>query len=76
VEPDNTTPIGRVKKSKGNIDLARLEAFCSEHRERIPCGILEGMAELASCRGCLRGIRITFEPPFLRHFTARFEPIG
>jgi tryptophanase len=24
----------------------------------------------------LRGYRITYEPPLLRHFTARFEPLG
>jgi tryptophanase len=38
--------------------------------------ILEGMAELASAKDALRGMRIVYEPPFLRHFTARFEPVG
>lgn len=37
--------------------------------------ILEGMAELAARKADLRGMRITYEPPFLRHFTARFEPL-
>ena len=37
--------------------------------------ILEGMAELAGRRADLRGMRITYEPPFLRHFTARFETL-
>jgi tryptophanase len=37
--------------------------------------ILEGMAELADRKADLRGMRITYEPPFLRHFTARFEPL-
>jgi tyrosine phenol-lyase len=37
--------------------------------------VLEGIAELATRRDALRGLRIVSEPPFLRHFTARFEPI-
>jgi tryptophanase len=32
-------------------------------------GLMEG-------RDKVRGLRITQEPPFLRHFTARFEPLG
>lgn len=35
--------------------------------------ILEGMEELASKKSSLRGMKMTYEPPFLRHFTARFE---
>jgi len=27
-------------------------------------------------RGKIRGLRMTFEPKFLRFFQARFEPIG
>ena len=37
--------------------------------------ILEGFAELAARRQELKGMRMVYEPPFLRHFTARFEPI-
>jgi tyrosine phenol-lyase len=37
--------------------------------------ILEGMEELAATKDSLRGLRLTYDPPFLRHFTARFEPI-
>ncbi|MGE5182281.1 MAG: tryptophanase [Acidobacteriota bacterium] len=37
--------------------------------------ILEGVTELAAKAGKLRGLRMTFEPPFLRHFTARFAPL-
>ena len=36
--------------------------------------MLEGIAEIASRRAALRGLRIVEEPPFLRHFTARFAP--
>jgi tryptophanase len=38
--------------------------------------ILEGMAALAARKDEIRGMRITYEPPFLRHFTARFEPLA
>lgn len=37
--------------------------------------VLEGIAEVARGRHALRGVRIVEEPPFLRHFTARFEAI-
>jgi len=37
--------------------------------------VLEGIADIAARREQLRGVRITYEPPFLRHFTARFAPV-
>lgn len=37
--------------------------------------ILEGLAELVARKGSLRGMRLTYDPPFLRHFTATFEPL-
>lgn len=37
--------------------------------------ILEGMAELAKNRRKIRGMKIDWEPPFLRHFTARFSQV-
>ncbi len=37
--------------------------------------VLEGIGEIAAEAHRLRGLRITHEPPFLRHFTARFAPI-
>jgi tyrosine phenol-lyase len=37
--------------------------------------ILEGMGELVAMKDALKGMRLVYEPPFLRHFTARFEPI-
>jgi len=33
------------------------------------------LAEIRGRREELRGMRFTYEPPFLRHFTARFEPL-
>lgn len=38
--------------------------------------VIETFAELTERREQARGFRITYEPPFLRHFTAHFEPIG
>lgn len=38
--------------------------------------VLEGVAEIAERRASLRGLAIVEEPPFLRHFTARFAPLG
>lgn len=37
--------------------------------------ILEGLADLARERETIRGMKLVFEPPYLRHFTARFAPI-
>lgn len=37
--------------------------------------ILEGMSEIVTRKNDLRGLRMTYEPPFLKHFTARFEPL-
>jgi tryptophanase len=38
--------------------------------------VVEVVAEVAADAERLRGLRITSEPPALRHFTARFEPLG
>lgn len=38
--------------------------------------VLEGIAEIAERRETLRGLTIASEPAFLRHFTARFAPLG
>lgn len=35
--------------------------------------ILEGMEEIVKNKDEMRGMKITHEPPFLRHFTARFD---
>lgn len=37
--------------------------------------ILEGMGALAAEKERIRGLRLVHDPPFLRHFTARFEPV-
>jgi tryptophanase len=35
--------------------------------------ILEGMSEVVSRKASLRGLKLEYDPPFLRHFTARFS---
>jgi tryptophanase len=37
--------------------------------------ILEGMEDIVADKNSMRGMRLTYDPPFLRHFTARFEPV-
>jgi tryptophanase len=38
--------------------------------------IIEGMGEIAKRKSELKGMKLVYEPPFLRHFTARFKPIN
>jgi len=37
--------------------------------------VVEAAAQVYARRRELRGLRMTYEPPFLRHFTARFEEV-
>jgi len=37
--------------------------------------LVEAILEISARKHDLRGLRMTYQPPFLRHFTARFEPI-
>jgi tryptophanase len=37
--------------------------------------ILEGMAEIAKNKNKIRGMKIKWEPPFLRHFTSTFTEV-
>jgi len=38
--------------------------------------VIECFEQVYAGRQALRGMRIVWEPPMLRHFTARFEPLG
>lgn len=38
--------------------------------------ILEGLQNLVAHKDSLRGLKLTYEPPYLRHFTAHFTPIS
>jgi tyrosine phenol-lyase len=37
--------------------------------------IVEGIVDLVRNKGSIQGMCLVYDPPFLRHFTARFEPI-
>jgi tryptophanase len=37
--------------------------------------IIEGLEEIVNKKREFKGMRLIYEPPFLRHFTARFEPL-
>jgi tryptophanase len=37
--------------------------------------LVEATLEVNARKTELRGLRMTYEPPYLRHFTARFEPL-
>ncbi len=38
--------------------------------------LVEAILEVNARKESLRGLRMTHEPPYLRHFTAKFEPLG
>jgi tyrosine phenol-lyase len=56
-------------------ELVRLafprRVYTQAHMDRV----IEGVAEVVADAAHLRGMRIVEEPPFLRHFTARFAPM-
>ena len=57
------------------LDLVRLalprRAYTQSHVDRI----IEIGGEVAAKKDQIRGLEMTYSPPFLRHFTARFRPI-
>jgi tryptophanase len=71
---------GRTDPDGGTFHPARLElvrlaiprrVYTQSHMDYV----VECVAEVFQDRRSLRGMRIVFEPPVLRHFTARFEPL-
>lgn len=38
--------------------------------------VIDAVVDVYERRESIRGLRMTYEPPFLRHFTARFESLG
>lgn len=60
----------------GDFDLVRMaiprRAYTQSHMEYV----VEALGELAGKIDALPGYRIVHEPPFLRHFTARLEPMS
>lgn len=67
--------IGSVMFKQSAMELVRLafprRVYTQSHFDYI----LEGMGEIAAKKHTLSGMKIAWEPPFLRHFTARFQRI-
>ncbi len=57
------------------MDLVRLAIPRRTYTQSHIDYVIEVCAAVAAGRAELRGLRMTFEPPALRHFTARFEPV-
>jgi len=71
---------GKTDPASGEFQPARLElvrlaiprrVYTQSHMDYV----IECLSAVYQRREGLRGMRITFEPPVLRHFTARFEPL-
>jgi tryptophanase len=58
------------------LDLVRLAIPRRTYTQSHIDYVAEVCAHVAERRGELRGLRLTYEPPALRHFTARFEPLS
>jgi tryptophanase len=57
------------------MDLVRLAIPRRVYTQSHADYLVEAFGDLAARRESLRGYRITWEPPQLRHFTARFAPL-
>jgi tryptophanase len=57
------------------LDLVRLAIPRRTYTQSHIDYVIEVCGAVAERRAELRGLRMTFEPPTLRHFTARFEPV-
>ena len=57
------------------MDLVRLAIPRRTYTQSHIDYVIEVCAAVAAGRAELRGLRMTYEPPALRHFTARFEPV-
>jgi tryptophanase len=57
------------------MDLVRLAIPRRTYTQSHVDYVIEVCEHVARRAGGLRGLRIVEEPPALRHFTARFEPV-
>jgi tryptophanase len=58
------------------MDLVRLAIPRRTYTQSHIDYVIEVVSHVASQAPNLRGMRIVHAPPALRHFTARFEPLG
>lgn len=67
--------IGSVMFAKAEMELVRLafprRVYTQSHFDYIA----EGLTELVPTKEKIRGLRLIYDPPVLRHFTARFAPV-
>jgi tryptophanase len=68
LHPDGT-------EAPGPMDLVRLAIPRRVYTQSHIDYVAEGVIEVARLKAALRGYRIVSAPKFLRHFTARFEPL-
>jgi len=74
-----TVMFGRApdgREAPAAMDLVRLAMPRRVYTQSHADYIVEAFAELAAVKDRLKGFRIVWEPPMMRHFTARFEPLG
>jgi len=57
------------------LDLVRLAIPRRVYTQSHIDYVAEAVGEVYLARERLGGYRITYQPPLLRHFTARFEPV-
>lgn len=62
-------------ESVAAMDLVRLAIPRRVYTQSHVDYIAERVLELYAKRDTIRGMRLTYQAPFLRHFTARFEPV-
>ncbi|UWZ83564.1 tryptophanase [Occallatibacter riparius] len=68
--------IGTLMFAKAaQMDLVRLAIPRRVYTQSHIDYLVEVILEVFAHRGQIRGLRLTYEAPFLRHFTARLEPI-
>ncbi len=58
------------------MDLVRLAIPRRVYTQSHVDYVIEVILEVWNRREQIRGMRLTYEAPFLRHFTARLEPIA
>ena len=57
------------------LDLVRLTLPRRVYTQRHIDYVADALIELHTNRGQIKGLRITYQAPFMRHFTARLEPV-
>jgi tryptophanase len=68
MHPDGT-------ETEASMDLVRLAVPRRVYTQSHVDYVAEAVLGVARMKDCLRGLRIVSAPRFLRHFTARFEPV-